>query len=66
MFRNHLKRVEAWIAERPNVNVAYVSYNDLVADPTEQARRVNQFLGGTLEVEKMVNAIDASLYRQRR
>jgi hypothetical protein len=48
------------------VDVAYVSYNDLVADPTEQARRVNQFMGGTLEVEKMVNAIDASLYRQRR
>ncbi|MGB9301084.1 MAG: sulfotransferase [Anaerolineae bacterium] len=66
MFRNHLERVEAWIAERPNVDVAYVSYNDLVADPTAQARRVNQFLGGTLEVEKMVNAIDASLYRQRR
>jgi argonaute-like protein implicated in RNA metabolism and viral defense len=66
MFRNHLERVEAWIAERPNVDVAYVSYNDLVADPTEQARRVNQFMGGTLEVEKMVNAIDASLYRQRR
>ena len=66
MFRNHLLRVEAWITERPNVDVAYVSYNDLLADPTGQARRVDQFLGGALEVEKMVKSIDVSLYRQRR
>jgi hypothetical protein len=66
MFRSHLKRVEAWITERPNVDVAYVSYNDLLADPAEQVRRVNEFLGGALETEKMIKAIDASLYRQRR
>jgi hypothetical protein len=66
MFRNYLERVEAWIAGQPNVDVAYVSYNDLVADPTAQARRVNQFLGGTLEIEKMIKAVDDSLYRQRR
>jgi len=66
MYRNHLSRVEAWMTEQPNVDVVYVSYNDLLADPAEQARRVNQFLGGTLETEKMIKTIDASLYRQRR
>jgi hypothetical protein len=66
MFRKHLERVDTWIKEQPNVDVAYVSYNDLVADPAEQVRHVNQFMGGTLDTEKMTKAIDASLYRQRR
>jgi hypothetical protein len=65
MFRSHLERVQAWIAEQPNVDAVYVSYNDLLTDPAEQVRRVNGFLGGTLETEKMIKAIDASLYRQR-
>lgn len=66
MFKRYLKRVEAWLAEQPNMDVIYVSYNDLLADPDPQAQEVNEFLGGGLDVEKMVRVIDPSLYRQRR
>jgi hypothetical protein len=66
MFERHLDHVETWIAEQPHVDVFYVSYNDLLADPDPHARGINEFLGGTLDVEAMKAVIDHSLYRQRR
>jgi hypothetical protein len=66
MYRRHLGQVRAWIAEQPNVETLYVSYNDLVSDPGPQLQRINQFMGGALNVEAMIGVIDNSLYRQRR
>lgn len=66
MFEGYLERMEAWIADQPNMHVIYVSYNDLLADPVDQLDEVNHFLGGTLNVEDMISVIDPSLYRQRR
>jgi hypothetical protein len=66
MFDRHLDQIEAWIAERPNVDVLYVSYNDLLAEPEPLVREVAEFLGGTLDEESMTGVIDHSLYRQRR
>ena len=62
----HLTEVKTWMSERPNVDVLYVNYNEALETPLEQARRVNQFLGNTLDVEGMVGVIDQALYRQRR
>ena len=66
MFARHLERVENWIAEQPHVDVVYVSYNDLVADPSAHVEKINEFLGGTLDVDQMMRVIDTSLYRQRK
>ncbi len=65
LFRHHLKRVEAWIDEQPNAEVIYVSFNEVLESPVEQAKRVNQFLGYALNVENMVGVVDQTLYRQR-
>jgi len=65
MFEGHLEKVQEWIAQQPNMDVLYISYNDLLADPTPQAEAINRFLGGQLNVDSMVNAIDPALYRQR-
>jgi hypothetical protein len=66
MFRRHLEQIETWIAQQPYMDVLFVNYNELLADPTEHVGRINQFLGGALDVEKMINVVDPSLYRQRR
>ncbi len=66
MFAGYLETVKAWIAEQRNIDVIYVNYNDLLNDPTQHAEEVNQFLGGALNVQNMISAIDPSLYRQRR
>ena len=66
LFRRHLQIIEAWLAEQPNIDVLYVSYNETVKDPQPQAERLNQFLGGALDIRQMVNVVDPSLYRQQR
>lgn len=65
MFQGHLEKVQEWMTQQPHIDVLYVSYNDLVADPMPQAQAVNSFLGGLLDVDSMANAVDPSLYRQR-
>jgi protein-L-isoaspartate O-methyltransferase len=66
LYRKHLRQAEDWIDEQPNIEVIYVSYNEILENPVEHARRINQFLGNTLNVENMVGVVDPTLYRQRR
>ena len=65
LFTEYLERVEAWIAEQPNMEVIYVSYNEVLENPVEEAKRISEFLGNTLNVENMVGVVDPTLYRQR-
>ncbi|MCK4396447.1 sulfotransferase [candidate division WOR-3 bacterium] len=66
LYRKHLKQVEAWIDKQSNINVIYVSYNGIVKNPVENAKRINEFLGKTLNVKNMVSVVDQALYRQRK
>ena len=65
LFRMHLQQVTTWIAKQPNFDVIYVSYNEILASPVEQASKINQFLDHALDTESMVGVIDQALYRQR-
>ncbi len=64
-FRKDLERVEAWVAKQPNIDVLYLNYHDVVKDPLANAERINGFLGGGLDVQKMAVVADAGLYRNR-
>jgi argonaute-like protein implicated in RNA metabolism and viral defense len=66
LFSKHLAQVQAWIAEQPNIDVLYVSYNEILENPTGNVEKINQFLGNTLNQEKMISVIDEGLYRQRK
>jgi hypothetical protein len=66
MFRKHLRDVEAWLGKQPNMEVLYVSYNEALDDPASSISTINGFLGGGLDAEKMANAVDRKLHRQRR
>ena len=66
LVSKHLGQIQAWIAEQPNIDVIYVSYNEILEDPTGNVEKINQFLGNTLDKEKMVSVIDEDLYRQRK
>ncbi|WP_165225836.1 sulfotransferase family protein [Aquisphaera insulae] len=65
-FVKHLSRLRAWLAQQPNMQVLYIRYSDLVKDPEAQASRINEFLGGALDVAAMAEAVDPSLYRNRK
>jgi len=65
-FASHLRRVEEWLAAQPNVDVLYVSYNDLMQAPAAHCTAVAHFLGLPLDPARMAQVASGSLYRQRR
>jgi Sulfotransferase domain len=65
-FGKHLEKLHAWLGEQPNFTVLYVKYAELVANPSDEARRISDFLGGRLDTEAMAGAVDPSLYRNRK
>ena len=64
-FEAHLKKVRAWLAERKNFRVHFCEYRALLREPAAQARSVADFLGGDLDEQAMVQAIDPALHRNR-
>jgi hypothetical protein len=65
LFRRHLRQVTTWLDEQPNLDVIYVNYNEILANPVERVQEIDRFLGHTLDTQSMVSVIDKSLYRQR-
>ena len=66
LFEKHVSQVESWLREQPNIQVLYEHYSDILSDPEKEAQRINDFLGGRLQVERMAEAVDPDLYRNRR
>jgi sulfotransferase family protein len=64
-FAIHLNSLKDWLRKQKNIEVLYISYNDLLAQPQEQAERVNGFLGSKANANEMVRAVDPALYRNR-
>jgi hypothetical protein len=66
IFQKHLDETYAWLPIQPRMQVLYISYNDSLDEPEDSAEKVNSFLGGGMNIEKMVHVVDPSLYRQRK
>ncbi len=62
----HLERLHRWLPAQKHLAVLGVSYNDLLGQPRDQAERVAAFLDSAADVEKMVQTVDPSLYRNRK
>jgi hypothetical protein len=65
LFDVHLAEVKNWLSKQANFEVLYLNYNHLLQSPLDNLNKVNQFLGGQLDVSCMAQMIDNSLYRQR-
>ena len=65
LFNRHLEEIENWLAGQKNMRVFYVNYKNVIEDPRNIAQVINHFLNETLNIEKMVETVDRSLYRQR-
>ncbi len=65
LYQKHLTAIDEWLKTQANFTVLNVDYNQLLANPEPQTRTVNQFLGGTLDEEKMVAVVNPDLYRNR-
>jgi Ser-tRNA(Ala) deacylase AlaX len=66
LFEKHLAQVFDWLNVQTNLRYLEISYNDLLADPGPHVEKLNQFLGGSLDIEAMRAQIAPDLYRQRK
>ncbi len=64
-FVRTLGRVQAILARRPRTGLLVVEYRAAISDALATAAKVNQFLGGGLDVGKMAAAVDPALHRNR-
>lgn len=64
-FRKHLSVVKPWLIRQPNIDVLYVSYNALMADPKPACQRVQDFVPQPLDLSKMMAVPSRELYRNR-
>ena len=64
-YRAHLAAVKPWLARQPHMEVLYVDYNKMMSEPGPLCKRLVQFLGMSLDEEKMLAVPNARLYRNR-
>jgi hypothetical protein len=65
LFAAELKKCDKWLTEQSNFKVLYVNYRDMINETRVQVKRVDDFLGGGLNVEAMAKTADSTLYRNR-
>ncbi|MBV6396486.1 MAG: hypothetical protein HFACDABA_02084 [Anaerolineales bacterium] len=64
-YRAHLAAVKPWLARQAHMEVLYVDYNKMMAEPGPLCRRLIEFLDRPLNEEKMLAVPNARLYRNR-
>lgn len=63
-FEKAVQEVKDWQAQQGNVEICYVQHSEVIANPFGQALQINEFLGGQLQVEKMAQVVNPTLYRE--
>jgi LPS sulfotransferase NodH len=64
-FQNHLAKLAAWFETQGNMSVLRVDYSGVMAEPSDEAARIREFLTVPLDLEKMAAAVNPQLYRNR-
>ena len=64
-FRQHLSAIKPWLIRQPNIDVLYVNYNSLIAQPEPVCGRIEEFLDISLNQKKMLSVPTRTLYRNR-
>ncbi len=64
-FKTHLQKIKNMLGNEPHFELLYLNHSDVLKRPIKEVEKVNQFLGGYLDKEKMIGIIDPKLYRNR-
>lgn len=65
-YLRHLVQVKFLVRNHPNMEMCEVFYSDAVKDPRAFVKRIDDFLGGSLDRDAMAGVVDAQLYRNRK
>jgi len=64
-FQKHLSALKPWLVRQPNMEVLYINYNALLADPELFCRRLIEFTSTPLDLGRMLSVPTRDLYRNR-
>jgi hypothetical protein len=64
-FEEHLRVVKYWLARQSNMDVLYVSYGQMVSNPSDYGKSIADFVSLPIDVEKMCVVPSERLYRNR-
>jgi len=64
-FARTLEQARTMLERRPNTRLLAMEYRAAISDPFAAAKRLNEFLGGGLDVAKMAGVVEPALYRNR-
>jgi hypothetical protein len=65
LYENDLWKANYLLKREPQFEVMALHYRDVLQNPLQEARKINGFLGGHLDVDKMAGVVDPDLYRNR-
>ena len=66
LFRAEIDAFYKWVEGQSHIELIDVDYNLMLSDSREELAKVNEFLGGSLDVDNMLSGVDESLYRNRK
>ncbi|HVI11155.1 MAG TPA: sulfotransferase domain-containing protein [Candidatus Binatia bacterium] len=64
-FEKHLKQIDQWMSQQPNIGVLYVDYASVLDDAQREAARIKDFLEYPLDVPSMLRQVEHSLHREK-
>jgi predicted AlkP superfamily phosphohydrolase/phosphomutase/tetratricopeptide (TPR) repeat protein len=64
-FRKNLDRVNKWEDLKSNVEIQYINYNLLIADPAKELLKISTFLDKKMDISNLKKVIDVNLYRSK-
>jgi LPS sulfotransferase NodH len=65
IYKRLNKSVKSDMMNRNDIDMITISYNDIIKNPKINIKKVSNFLNVKVDVEKMIDVIDDSLYRHR-
>ena len=65
-FTKQVEKAKAWIKAQPHVEVLYLNYADVIADPLFAAEKIASFIDEDLDCEKMAASVSPDLYRNKK
>jgi len=66
LYSEHLARVDRFLSQRSCFSTLRLPYAGVLANPAAEAARLNEFLGGQLDVTRMAAVAEPKLYRNRK
>ncbi|WP_235297963.1 alkaline phosphatase family protein [Portibacter marinus] len=64
-YKKTIRNIKKWASEKPNVEILYLSYSEVVSKPLLMAVDVAEFLENSIDPIELIRPIEPALYREK-